>query len=59
MSTHHATAAHGHLMEYRVTGHDDDGTPRLSQHDAVHSDRCPCVGTEDERTQGEFQSEAL
>ncbi|MFI6689477.1 hypothetical protein [Streptomyces sp. NPDC050485] len=41
--TVHLNAANGHTMEYTVLDYEDDGTPRVSQWDAVHSDRCPCA----------------
>ncbi|MER6605677.1 hypothetical protein ABT282_07125 [Streptomyces sp. NPDC000927] len=37
----------GHRMVYRIIGYHEDGTPRRSQWDATHSDRCPCVGSEE------------
>ncbi|THA72507.1 hypothetical protein E6R60_26620 [Streptomyces sp. A0642] len=42
-STRDALAANGHMMTYRITGYREDGSPRLSQHDAVHSDLCACM----------------
>lgn len=46
--TMEARAANGHMMTYRVTGR-DESTGRLtySQWDAWHSDRCPCMTSED------------
>ncbi|MET7363201.1 hypothetical protein ABZS76_32855 [Streptomyces sp. NPDC005562] len=48
LGTVHQNAANGHTMEYNVIGYDDDGTPRVSQWDALHSDRCRCLVTDDD-----------
>jgi hypothetical protein len=46
--TTHMIAANGHTMEYRITGYEEDGRPKVSQWDAVHSDRCRCLESDEE-----------